>query len=90
LSPFKSPPTKVRVGDKDQRVWNDDDDLVAEDVFDALDLVEDDLDDDYEPPIYISNPRSRSLQNRGRQREPVCIVSDFCTHKIIMFSFRKV
>lgn len=81
MSPFKSPPTKVRVGDKDQRVWNDDDDLVAEDVFDTLDLVEDDLDDDYEPPIYISNPWSRSLQTRGRQREPVCIVSDFCTHK---------
>lgn len=81
MSPFKSPPTKVRVGDKDQRVWNDDDDLVAEDVFDALDLDEDDLDDDYEPPIYISNPWSRSLQNRGRQREPVCIVSDFCIHK---------
>lgn len=81
MSPFKSPPTKVRVGDKDQRVWNDDDDLVAEDVFNALDLVEDDLVDDYEPPIYISNPSGRSLQNRGRQRGPVRIVSDFCTHK---------
>ncbi|XP_068738311.1 uncharacterized protein, partial [Montipora capricornis] len=67
VSPFKSPPTKVRVGDKDQRVWNDDDDLVAEDVLDAIDS--DDHDDDYEPPYHMENPWTRSSRNRERQQE---------------------
>lgn len=66
MSPFKSPPTKVRVGDKDQRVWNDDDDIVADDVLDAIDS--DDLDDDYQPSVHVDNPWSRSLQNRRRQQ----------------------
>lgn len=65
LSPFRSPPTKVRVGDRDQRVWNDDDSLVADDVLDAIDS--DDSDDDHEPPISIENPRTRST------RRQVCV-----------------
>ena len=65
LSPFRSPPTKVRVGDRDQRVWNDDDDLVADDILDAI--GSDDSDDDHEPPISIENPRTR------RTRRQVCV-----------------
>ncbi|XP_067033351.1 micronuclear linker histone polyprotein-like [Acropora muricata] len=66
VSPFRSPPIKVRVGDKDQRVWNDDEDLVAEDVLDAIDP--DDLDDDYEPPHHLDSPWTRSLGNGRRQQ----------------------
>jgi len=55
------------VGDKDQRVWNDDDEVVAEDVLAAVESS-DDLDDDYEPPIHVDNPWTRSLQNRRRQQ----------------------
>lgn len=62
LSPFRSPPTKVRVGDKDQRVWNDDDELVEEDVFGAFDL--DDFDDDYEPSSHYSNPWTRQSRQQ--------------------------
>jgi len=60
------------VGDKDQRVWNDDDEVVAEDVLAAVESS-DDLDDDYEPPIHVDNPWTRSLQNRRRQQGSVCI-----------------
>ena len=83
MSPFKSPPTKVRVGDKDQRVWNDDDDLVEEDVVDAIDS--DDLDDDYEPPTHVDNPWTRSLQNRGIRQGPVCIRENDTTKAMIMY-----
>lgn len=56
LSPLKSPPTKVRVPDKDQRVWNDaDDDGVAEELlYDILNDMREDMDDDYEPPTHWS------------------------------------
>ena len=53
-------------------MWNDDDDVVAEDVLAAVESS-DDLDDDYEPPIHVDNPWTRSLQNRRRQRGSVCI-----------------
>ncbi|KAK3751799.1 hypothetical protein QZH41_013260, partial [Actinostola sp. cb2023] len=52
LSPMKSPPppTKIRVPDKDQRVWNDDDNVVLEDLItDARNDMREDMDDDYEP-----------------------------------------
>lgn len=65
LSPFRSPPTKVRIGDKDQRVWNDDDELVEEDILGAVDS--DDFDDDYEPSSHFHNPWTRQSrrQNAG-------------------------
>lgn len=60
LSPFKSPPKQVRVPDKDQRVWNDDDDIAAADLMDVGEEMEsDDFDDDYEPSIHVTNPWSR-------------------------------
>lgn len=71
MSPFKSPPTKVRVGDKDQRVWNDDDDLVPDDVLYAVDW--DDFDEDYEPPSNLENPWTRSLRTRGQRQGRVSI-----------------
>lgn len=83
MSPFKSPPTKVRVGDKDQRVWNDDDDLVEEDVLDAIDS--DDLDDDYEPSIDEDNPWTISLQNGGTQQGRVCIHDNDTMKAMIMY-----
>ena len=61
------------MGDKDQRVWNDDDDLVAEDVLGLIEL--DDFDDDYVPPNHVENPWTRSLLNRGRHQRRVCIFS---------------
>lgn len=66
MDPFRSPPTKVRVGDKDQRVWNDDDDLVAEDVLDTTGVAidSDDVDDDYEPPNHVENPWTRSTREQ--------------------------
>ena len=67
MSPFRSPPTKVRIGDKDQRVWNDDDELVAEDVVDAIDS--DDFDDDYEPPTHVENPWTRSSRHQVCTRD---------------------
>ena len=65
LDPFRSPPTKVRVGDCDQRVWNDDDDLVADDVLDAIDS--NDANDYQEPPISVEIPWTRST------RRQVCV-----------------
>jgi len=65
LDPFRSPPTKVRVGDRDQRVWNDDDDLVADDLLDAIDS--NNSNDDQEPSISVENPRTR------RTRQQVCV-----------------
>lgn len=62
MDPFRSPPTKLRVGDRDQRVWNDDDDLVADDIHEAIDL--DDIDDDYEPPINVGNPWTRRTRQQ--------------------------
>lgn len=70
MSPFRSPPTKVRIGDRDQRVWNDDDSLVAEDILAAIDS--DDVDDDYEPPNQVTNPWTRNT------RQQVCNVIHVC------------
>ena len=64
LDPFRSPPTKVRVGDRDQRVWNDDDDLVADDL-DAIDS--DDSNGDQESPFSLENSPTRST------RRQVCV-----------------
>lgn len=55
LDPFRSPPTKVRVGDRDQRVWNDDDDLVADNVPDS-----DNSNGDQEPSFSSENSQTRS------------------------------
>ncbi|KAL9981638.1 hypothetical protein ACROYT_G010370 [Oculina patagonica] len=66
LSLFRSPPTKVRVGDRDQRVWNDDDTVVAEDVLGAIDS--DDVDDDYEPPTHVENPWTRTTRRQNDRR----------------------
>ena len=62
LSPLKSPPRKVRVGDRDQRVWNDDDDLAPEDVLAFVD--DDDFDDDYEPPTNVANSSTLGRHRR--------------------------
>lgn len=66
LDPFRSPPTKVRVGDCDQRVWNDDDELVADDLLDAIDS--DNSNGDQEPSISVENPRTRSTRRQVDRR----------------------
>ena len=58
MSPLKSPPQKVRVSDKDQRVQYDDETLTPEQLLDILD--DDDFDDDYEPPVHVANPWTRA------------------------------
>lgn len=77
LDPFRSPPTKVRVGDRDQRVWNDDDDLVADDVLDVIDS--NDANDYQEPPISVEIPWTRST------RRQVCVSSLICVKLILLF-----
>lgn len=78
LSPLKSPPTKVRVPDKDQRVWNDDDDDgVPEDLlYDILNELREDMDDDYEPP---TSQRSIIHNMQSMQYELVSNKEIFCT-----------
>lgn len=63
LDPFRSPPTKVRVGDRDQRVWNDDDDLVADDVPDS-----DNSNGDQEPSFSSENSQTRSTTRQVDRR----------------------
>ena len=58
MNPLKSPPQKVRVSDKDQRVQYDDETLTPEQLLDILD--DDDFDDDYEPPVPVANPWTRA------------------------------
>ncbi|XP_032231291.1 uncharacterized protein LOC116614423 [Nematostella vectensis] len=76
FSPLKSPPSKTRVPDKDQRVWNDDEDFAVEDIYDIQNDLWDDMDDDYEPPIAVNNPwtpghTSRHMRLRSRRNQGI-------------------
>lgn len=61
LSPLKSPPTKVRVPDKEQRVWNDDDEIAFQDfVDDVQNDMREDMDTDYVPPVDMASGWTRT------------------------------